>query len=799
MDFDRKNYFSDDENIDDSINFREVVEQYLVHYKWFIFCISLFTLLAFFYLRNQVPKYDATSTILIKDVEDGSSVSNLSSIEGLGLFGSKDKSLENEIHLLTSRRLMKNVVRELKLNVKYYIEDSPYNKEQYPNFPIILNFESDLETVDNIGSSFEVIIQPGNKFEFFDFNDNSLGIKSFGEEFVADLGNEDRSDKRSISINFNKDFGRELSGEKILVEIRPLEAVVDMYNETNLIVEPLDDRSRVLRLIIRESIKQKGVAIINNLIEQYNADAVDDKSKVYEKTTEFLNDRIILITSELNAIESTAEQFKTNKGMIDPKAGAELFLETSSMNESELIDASTQLQLISYMTAELNKNNSQELLPANIGLADPSIISLIGEFNSLILQRNRILKSSSIKNPIIVGIDAQLIGLKNNLIISFENLRSSTQIKINSLNKQGDRISSRIASVPRNEREFKDIVRQQETKNAVYLFLLQKREESILSNSITVDKARVVDLAYSNGRQVSPKNKVTYLAAILLGLILPAAIIYLKDIMDTKVHDEKDIRNLKIPYLGDVPLTKAKKDILVRDGDNSNIAEAFRYIRTNINFMLDNKSMGKTIFVTSTVSGEGKTFTAINLACSLAVSGKKTLLLGLDLRAPKITKYLDLEPILGVTNFIKNSSLTLNEITEDYTEFKNLHLINSGDVPPNPVELLMSKRVSEIFEEVSTKYEYIIVDTAPVGMVTDTIQISKYSDLTMYVVKADFLDKRMLHIPDKLNRENKLPNMAILINGSDHSKGAYGYGYGYGYGKKKSTPWYKKVFKNAAL
>ena len=793
MEFDQKMVFSENE-FDDSINFREVVEQYLIHIKWFVLCVVLFGLLTYFYLRKEIPKYEATATILIKDVEDGSSVNDLSAIEGLGLFGSKNKSLENEIHLLTSRRLMTNVVKELRLNINYFIEDSPYNKEQYPNFPINVIIKSDSASIDKIESSFEILIKSKSKFEFFDFEENSLGSKNFGEDFEANLGSDEKSDIRLLNLDLNEHFNRGLIGEKILIEVKPLDRVVDAYNDNNMLIEPIDDRSRVLRLTIKESIKQKGIAIINNLIEQYNADAVDDKNKVYEKTTEFLNDRIVLITSELNAIESTVEQFKTTKGLIDPKAGADIYLQSSSSNESELIAATTQLTLVNYMTTELNKNNSQDLLPANIGLADPTIINLIGEFNSLILQRNRILKSSSVKNPIIVGIDSQLASLKSNLIISFNNLESSTQIKLNSLTKQSGRINSRIASVPKNEREYKDIVRQQETKNAVYLFLLQKREESILSNAITVDKARVVDTAYSNGKPVSPKKKVTYLAAILLGMLIPAATIYMKDVLDTKVHDEKDIRNLKIPYLGDVPLTKSKKDLFVKDGDNSNVAEAFRYIRTNINFMLENNGVGKTIFITSTQSGEGKTFAAINLASSLAISGKKTLLLGMDLRAPKISKYLNLEDILGVTNYIKNKDLTLNEITESYTKFDNLHLINSGDIPPNPVELLMNKRVNEIFEEAKLRYDYIIVDTAPVGMVTDTIQISKHADLTIYVIKANYLDKRILHIPEKLHRERKLPNMSILINGSDHSKGAYGYGYGYGYGKIDKKPWYKKIF-----
>lgn len=790
MEFDQKNMFPDD-NHDDSINFREVLEQYLIHFKWFVLCIFLFSILSFIYLRKETPKYEATATILIKDVEDGSSVSDLAAFEGLGLFGAKNNSLENEIHLLTSRRLMSNVVRELKLNMKYYIEDSPYNKEQYPNFPIIINFKSDPNTVDGIGTQFEILIKSKSKFEFFDFDNNSLGIKSFDEEFRANLGTDGWPDNRLISLGLNDNFKKNLIGQRIIIEIRPIDAVVDSYNE-NMLVEPIDERSRVLRLTIKESIVQKGIAIINNLIEQYNADAVEDKNMVYEKTTEFLNDRIILITSELNAIESTVEQFKTSKGLIDTKSGADIYLQTSSLNESELITANTQLTLINYMLGELDRNAQGDLLPGNIGLSDPGIVNLVTEYNNLVLQRNRVLKSSSVLNPIIVNIDSQMIVLKNNLISSLNGLKSSSQIQINALSAQSSKISSRIASVPKNEREYMDIVRQQETKNAVYLFLLQKREESILSNAITVNKGRIVDRAYSNNRPVSPKKKVTYLAAILLGLILPAAVIYLNDVFDTKVHNERDILKLRIPYLGDVPLAGSKKDLFVKEGDNSNIAEAFRYIRTNINFMLDSKSRGKTIFVTSTQSGEGKTFTAINLASSLAVSGKKTLLLGVDLRAPKITKYLDLEDILGMTNYIKNKNLTINEITENYTKIDNLHLINSGDIPPNPVELLMSKRVKDIFEEAREKYEYIVVDTAPVGMVTDTIQIGKFADLTIFVIKANYLDKRMLHIPEKLHKENKLPNMAVLINGSDHSKGAYGYGYGYGYGNEKKKPWYKR-------
>jgi len=788
MEFDQ---FSSD-NVNESENFKRVLEKYLNYYKWFFLSVLLLGIAAFLYLRRVAPEYNVSASLLIKEKEEGSSFADLSSFESLGLFGNGDNSLENEIQILKSRGLMNKVVDELKLNIQYFLEDSPYDKELFPNFPIVVNLDSKSTNIDKISTNFKIVLKSKKTFEFIGFDETSIGVKSFGKAFQANLGNEYSSNKIELIINLSNNFNNKFIGKTIIIKVHPINKVTDYYLN-NVVIEPINEKnSKVLYLSLNTPVAEKGVTIINNLIAQYNADGINDKNLISQTTTDFLDQRIGLISAELITIESTAEQFKSKNRMVDAAQGSNYFLESSSLNERELVVANTQLQLVSYMLDELNKKSNSELLPGNIGLSDQGIINLIGEYNDLVLQRNRILKSSSIKNPIIVGIDSQLSVLKNNLKSSLNSLKSSSQIQINALSTQSGKISSRIASVPKNEREYKDIVRQQETKNALYLFLLQKREESILSNAVNIDKAKTIDSAYSNGLPISPKKKTVYFASVLLGLLIPFIIIYLKDILDNKVHDEKDIQRLKTPYLGDIPLSVSKKNLFIKDGDNSNIAEAFRYVRTNINFMLDSKDTCKTVFITSTQSHEGKTFTAINLASSLAISGKKTLLLGLDLRAPKISKYLELEDILGATNYIKNKSLTLNEITDKYTKIDNLHLINSGDIPPNPVELLMSKRVNELFDKAKQEYEYIIVDTAPVGMVTDTIQISKYADLTIYVIKANYLDKRMLQIPQKLKAEDKLPNMAILINGSDHSKGAYGYGYGYGNIKK--SPWYTKLF-----
>ena len=790
-----------EDHFDESVGLSEMLEKYMTYFRWFVLSVIFFLVLAFLKVRYETPKYKINASILIKEKEKGNSFSDLSAFEDLGLFGNSDNSLENEIEILKSRKLITNVVKELKLNLSYFIDDSPIDQETYPNYPVVLQFKSDSAGIDFINSNFEIDVKSADKFEFFDFNGNSIGIFSFGQDFKADLGNKEQTDSRTISISKSENFSEDLIGKIIKVVITSVNGTANKYID-GIKIEPVDERfSKVLKLSLEETVVDKGVAIINNLIEQYNADGINDKNLISKATTDFLDDRLILISNEIEAIETSAAQFKSNKGMIDAGGtSAGIYLQSSSIAESEMVNANTQLQLVNYMLDELNRKSAGELLPGNIGLSDPSTVAMIASYNELVLQRNRVLKSSSDRNPIIVNIDSQLGVLRNNLVGSLSALKSSAQIQIDAVTRKSGSISSRIATAPKYEKEFKDIVRDQETKNALYLFLLQKREESILSNAVKIEKAKIIDSAYSSGEKVYPQTMLIYLGALILGLLVPFLIIYIKNILDTKVHDEKDIRRMKIPYLGDVPFAVSHKNLYINDGDNSNIAEAFRYVRTNINFMLDNKNMGKTVLVTSTQSGEGKTFTAINLANSLAISGKKTLLLGMDLRAPKVNKYLNMTgQEKGVTNFIKDDSLILKDITNSITNFENLHIINSGDIPPNPVELLMSKRVKELFEEIKQNYEYIIVDSAPVGMVTDTIQIAHYADLTIFVIKANSLDKRMLHIPEKLNHEEKLPNMAILINASDHSKGAYGYGYGYKYGNKKKAPWYKRILKSAAF
>jgi len=539
--------------------------------------------------------------------------------------------------------------------------------------------------------------------------------------------------------------------------------------------------------------------VVNNLIKQHNADAIADKNQVSKNTAEFINERIKYITSELSDVEQEAEAFKAKNRLVDVESEAKLYLETGSAGELQIVEANTQKALADYMFEYIVKHESGiDLIPANLGLSDPAVAALIVEYNKLILDRNRILHNSGEKNPVVENLDLQLAGILKSVKESLNNYRSSLQIKIHELGLKEREINSRIATVPKYEREYRVIQRQQQIKETLYLYLLQKREETNLALAMTVANIKIIDSAYTDGEPVWPKKKIVYLVALLIGLAVPVVLLYIIDLFDTKVHGKRDIDRTGIPFLGDIPQTEEKNKVVVTSKENTSVAEAFRLLRTNVDFLLGQVSTpGRTVFLTSTLSKEGKSFVAMNLASSIAISGKRVLLIGMDVRAPKILQYLGMEEQKGLTNFIFDHNIKLEDVIMKSGLTPTLDVLPSGSIPPNPSEMLMSDRVKEMFDKVKEIYDFIIVDTAPVGMVTDTLLLSQYADAFVYIVRAYYLDRRLLSIPEDLYYKKRLPNMAILINGTDKKKG-YGYGYGYGYGgygyhQESEKPVWKRI------
>jgi capsular exopolysaccharide synthesis family protein len=543
--------------------------------------------------------------------------------------------------------------------------------------------------------------------------------------------------------------------------------------------------SNIIKFSLQDPIALKAEDILNSLINNYNKDVTEQQAEVVKVTSDFINNRLQMVSAELSQVDLTAETIKQDNRLTDLSNQTNLFLQSEQENKARLNETSNQLQLVDYMDNFLKENNDTgDLLPANIGITDASYAELTRRHNELVLTRNRILENSSLKNPTVVNLDEQINNIKQSLSNSLNNIKTSNQITYNSLSQEDSRISSKIYSAPRKERQFRDIQRQQQIKESIYLYLLEKREESAISLGVSQPNANVIDYAKSFSLPVSPSKKVAYIAALFLGLLIPIVIIYIADLLDTKIHTPEQLKRLtKIPFLGDIPKSKTK-NALVKKVDYTPKAEAFRLVRTNIDFLLSSmpKDEGKVIFVTSTTSQEGKSHTSINLSKSLSYSDKKVLLIETDIRVPKANKYLEIDSKIGLTDYLVNDNMDLSDAITKIDD--NFDVITSGTIPPNPAELLMSDKMVSIFKTVKDNYDYIIVDTAAVGLVTDTLILGNNADMVLYVVRANYLDKAQLSIAETLYNEKRLPNMTVLLNAVKSKKG-YGYGYGNNPKKKK--------------
>ncbi|MBF6607618.1 MAG: polysaccharide biosynthesis tyrosine autokinase, partial [Flavobacterium sp.] len=492
--------------------------------------------------------------------------------------------------------------------------------------------------------------------------------------------------------------------------------------------------------------------------------------------------------------------YKKSNQVTDIVSEAGMYLRNAGEYERMFIETETQLRVVESLRNFVQNSSPTDLIPDNIlttaSTGADSSPTLIAEYNILLLERARKLPSAGPENPNIKQLDAQLRALKQNVIANLDRLKSTLEIKKRDLQAQQRAVSAQISEVPTQEREYKGIVRQQNLKESLYLYLLQKREETAIALASTAPNAKIIDAALTATVPISPRVPVVYLGAFFLGCLIPFGVIYLRDLMDTKIHSHSDLESLSLPYLGDVPTSDSHNEIITLHSRTST-AEALRIIRTNLEFMLSHvpETVAKTIFVTSTIPKEGKTFVSINLAATIALSGKKVLLLAMDIRNPKFDEYLKI-PQKGLTNYISTANSEPGDFIVAHDTLENLHIFPAGVIPPNPAELLMDNRVSELFVKLQQEYEYIIVDTAPVSLVTDTQIIAKFAHSFVYVTRANHLDKNMLAIPERLYRENKLPNMAIVLNDTNLKKG-YGYGYGqaYGYTDNVNQKWYTKFFK----
>ena len=760
----------------DEINIKELIYRYLENWKWFLLSIIVCIGFGYTYLSYQVPQYEASAKILIKDEKNGGSIIDESSVfEDLGLLKG-GKNIDNEIEVLKSRSLMISAVKSLHANIFYYSYGRPIYHEKFKDTPIEVNcLNSDTNNCNQGMGNWIIYPLNNSKFQL-----SNAGTKAILGEFY--FGQTIQTSEGKLRFNSTKYFNSSLLNKPFKVNILPIEIAANLYLK-NLEVTPVNKTASVLNISLKCPIPIKAVEIVNRIIKQHDLEEIEDKDIVSKNTSEFISERIKFISQELGEVESDVENYKKNNKLTDITSESELFLQSGNESEKKIIELGSQLKLVEFMLEDLTRrNNSMQLMPSNLGLQDMSIANLISEYNKIVLESGRMIKNSGIKNPLVENYQKQISELKTSIKESLENLKNTLEINIAELNKRESLINNRIASVPKFEREFRNIFRQQQIKETLYLYLLQKREETNITLAGKVSNTKIIDPAFSSGAMISPKKNVVYSSMFFLGFILPFIVIYIKDLLDTKVQSKLDLDKYRIPLLGDIPISDESEPFISKH-KNSVYSEYYRSLRTNVGFLCEasaNKS--KVVFITSTISKEGKTFISINLSTSFALSDKKTLLVGLDLRHPKIAQYLNLNEKKGITNFLVDKSGRI----EDFIIKKNddnllFDVLLSGPIPPNPSELLMHKKIEEIFNYARENYDYILVDTAPVGLVADTLLLSEFADCSVYVVKANYLDKRMLQIANDLNKSKRLKNIAFLLNGRDIESISYGYGYGYAY------------------
>ena len=780
------------ESKEENIDIKELLFKYVIHWPWFVGAVVACLIAAWIYLYMSTPVYNISATVLIKDDKKGGSAGMLSGLESLGLDGmiSPSQNIDNEIEVLRSKTIVKEVVENLGLYISYTDEDEFPSKNMYKTSPVQVSLtpqEADLleepmivEMTLQPQGSIDVNVEIGDDeyqkhFEklpavfpthkgtlaFFQTPDSILPSKKASEEIVG----VERT-VRNITATINK----------------PL-AVAKGYCG-NMTIEPTSKTTSVAVISLKNSNVQRGKDFINKLLEMYNINTNNDKNEVAQKTAEFINERIGIISKELGSTEKDLESFKRGAGITDLTSDAQIALTGSAEYEKKRVENQTQINLLQDLQKYM-QNEGYEVLPSNIGLQDVNLSAAINRYNDVLVERKRLLRTSTENNPTIINLDTSIHAMKENVQVSLDRVLRGLFITKADLDREANRYSRRISEAPGQEREFVSIARQQEIKAGLYLMLLQKREENAITLAATANNAKIIDDAIADEAPVSPKGKMIYLVALVLGVGIPVGVIYMLELTKFKIEGRADVEKLtSVPIIGDIPLTDEKQGaIAVFENQNNLMSETFRNIRTNLQFMLENDK--KVILVTSTVSGEGKSFISANLAISLSLLGKKVVIVGLDIRKPGLNKVFNIpRKGVGITQYLANPEKNLMDLVQLSNVSKNLYILPGGSVPPNPTELLARDGLDKAIEMLKKNFDYVILDTAPVGMVTDTLLIGRVADLSVYVCRADYTHKNEYTLINELAENNKLPNLCTVINGLDLKRRKYGYYYGYGkYGK----------------
>ena len=780
------------ESKEENIDVKELLFKYLIHWPWFVGAVVACLIAAWGYLYMSTPVYNISATVLIKDDKKGGSAGMLSGLESLGLDGmiSSSQNIDNEIEVLRSKTIVKEVVEDLGLYISYADKDEFPSKNLYKTSPVQVSLTPQEADLLDKPMVVKMALQPQGSINV----NVKLGDDEYQKHFEK-LPAVFPTNKGTLAFFQTLDSilpSKKSSKEIVGVErtVRNITAVINKPLAVakgycgSMTIEPTSKTTSVAVISLKNSNVQRGKDFINKLLEMYNINTNNDKNEVAQKTAEFINERISIISKELGSTEKDLESFKRGAGITDLTSDAQIALTGSAEYEKKRVENQTQINLLQDLQKYM-QNEGYEVLPSNIGLQDVNLAAAINRYNEVLVERKRLLRTSTENNPTIINLDTSISAMKENVQVSLDRVLRGLFITKADLDREASRYSRRISEAPGQEREFVSIARQQEIKAGLYLMLLQKREENAITLAATANNAKIIDDAIADDAPVSPKGKMIYLVALVLGVGIPVGVIYLLELTKFKIEGRSDVEKLtNVPIVGDIPLTDEKQGaIAVFENQNNLMSETFRNIRTNLQFMLENDK--KVILVTSTVSGEGKSFISANLAISLSLLGKKVIIVGLDIRKPGLNKVFNIpRKEVGITQYLANPEKNLMDLVQPSDVSKNLYILPGGTVPPNPTELLARDGLDKAIETLKKSFDYVILDTAPVGMVTDTLLIGRVADLSVYVCRADYTHKNEYTLINELAENNKLPKLCTVINGLDLKRRKYGYYYGYGkYGK----------------
>lgn len=769
---------------DQGLNIVDLFMYLASQWKWFLLSILICGGIAWYNYARAPLVYFRSATVIIKDP------SNKASTSGLDRFDNfiNKVNVANEILQFRSKKLMREVVQRVHADVSYQIKDGLRSNELYNESPVLVSLP---DALPEQSFSFTMTLKDAKTVTLSDFS----GIEAKPSYEVALNDTVAIIEGMNVVVTATNYLRDSWLNTPIWVQKLPVESMVNYYKNA-LGIQQEEEEASILTLALKDSSPARAEDVLNTLITVYNEEAIKEKNQVAVNTANFINERLIIIERELGNVESNLESFKQRNQIVDIASSAGMYMTESQKYNADAMELETQLRLANFIKDYLTDPSKEtDLIPSNTGISDMNIENQISLYNAAKLKRDHLIDDSSVNNPVVQELNNSLRAMKQSIIRAVDNMIVSLNVKRNDAQNREMRAQDRVTAIPTKERQMLSIERQQKIKEALYLFLLNKREENALSQAMADNNARVIDGAEGSNAPISPNRNRILLLGLLVGIALPGAVCLAILFMDTRVHGRKDIEGVtSVPYLGEIPLDKeAMKDhrrkvMAVKEQGDDIVSEAFRILRTNMAFLSKKDKPAQVITFTSFNIGAGKTFIARNLSMSLAYMKKRVVLVDLDIRKGTLSRHFGHYHV-GVTNYLSDNTVKVDDIIQHQEGFD---LIPAGILAPNPAELLMDNRLDELMNELRTRYDYIIADNVPVGLIADATIANRIADLTIFVVRAGKLDRRQLPDIEKLYQEKKLKNMALVLNGANPERHGYGYSYGYGYGygygtKKKKT------------